>query len=80
MHLLDPDSLSHILQTYGYWAIGLVVMLESTGVPMPGETVLVGAAIYAGSKHGLDIRLVILVAGGGDPRRQFRLLDRPVLR
>ena len=62
MHLLDPDSLSHILETYGYWAIGLVVMLESTGVPMPGETVLVGAAIYAGSKHGLDIKLVILVA------------------
>ena len=62
MHLFDPASLTHILATYGYAAIFAVIMLESAGVPMPGETVLVGAAVYAGSKQGLDIRLVILAA------------------
>lgn len=62
MHLFDPDSLSHILSTWGYWAIFAVIMLESAGVPMPGETILVAAAVYAGSKHGLDIRLVVAAA------------------
>ena len=33
---------------YGYFAVALLVALESSGVPMPGETALVGAAILAG--------------------------------
>ena len=62
MHFLDPDALSQILSTYGYAAIFAVILLESAGVPMPGETVLVAAAIYAGSKKGLDIRMVVAAA------------------
>ena len=62
MHLLDPDTLAQVLSTYGYAAIFAVILLESAGVPMPGETVLVGAAVLAGSKKGLDIRLVIAAA------------------
>ena len=62
MHFFDPDSLSHILSTYGYAAIFLVIMLESAGVPMPGETVLIAAAVLAGTKHSLDIRWVIASA------------------
>ncbi len=62
MHLLDPDSLAQILSSYGYAAIFAVILLESAGVPMPGETVLVGAAVLAGSGKGLDIRLVIATA------------------
>ena len=31
----------------GYWAIALIVGLESMGIPLPGETILVLAAIYA---------------------------------
>ncbi len=62
MHLLDSDSLAQVLSTYGYAAIFAVILLESAGVPMPGETVLVGAAVLAGSRKGLDIRLVIATA------------------
>ena len=62
MHLLDPDTLAQVLSTYGYAAIFAVILLESAGVPMPGETVLIGAAVLAGSKKGLDIRLVIATA------------------
>src|SRR5216684_4199973 len=40
-------------------------MLESAGVPLPGETILVSAAAYAGHKHSLDIRYVIAAAAGG---------------
>ena len=32
---------------HGYQATGLIVGLESMGIPLPGETVLVLAAIYA---------------------------------
>jgi membrane protein DedA with SNARE-associated domain len=39
-----------------------VVMLESMGVPMPGETALVTAALYAGSTHRIGILPVVIVA------------------
>ena len=52
------------IATYGYFAIFLIVALESAGVPMPGETVLVTAAILAG--HGtLKIYGVIGAAAAG---------------
>jgi membrane protein DedA with SNARE-associated domain len=40
-------------------------MLESSGLPLPGETVLVCASIYAGTRQGLDIRLVVGTAACG---------------
>jgi len=54
-----------ILASYSYAAVFIVVMLESTGVPLPGETILVSAAAFAGSRHALDIRYVIAAAAGG---------------
>ena len=41
-------NLHGYLETYGYLAIFAVVGLESAGIPMPGETILVAAAILAG--------------------------------
>src|SRR5262249_46918041 len=40
-------------------------MIESIGVPVPGETALIGAALYAGSTGKLEIELVIAVAVAG---------------
>lgn len=40
--------LSSPLEHYGLWAI-LLVFLEDFGVPVPGETVLIAAAVYAGA-------------------------------
>jgi len=40
--------LHSFVATYGYVAVALLVALESSGVPMPGETALVAAAILAG--------------------------------
>jgi membrane protein DedA with SNARE-associated domain len=42
-------ALSSPLEHYGLWAILLLVFLEDFGVPVPGETVLIAAAVYAGS-------------------------------
>lgn len=64
-HLLDQAQIVSLLTTYGYWAIFIIVALESAGVPLPGETVLVGSAIYAGHSGNLAIELIILAAAAG---------------
>lgn len=65
MDFFDASWIQDILVTYGYAAIFIVVMLESAGVPLPGETILISAAAFAGSKHSLDIRYVIASAAAG---------------
>lgn len=60
-HLIDLNFLT-LLATYGYLAVLLFVGLESMGIPLPGETMLVTAAIYAGTTHQLDIFLVVAAA------------------
>lgn len=59
------SELTHVLTVYGYWAVLLFVAIESTGIPFPGETMLLVAAIYAGTSHHLAIELVIAAAAGG---------------
>ena len=48
------------LNHYGYWAILLLVMLEDFGIPVPGETILIAAAIFAGAGR-LNVVLVGVV-------------------
>lgn len=55
-------NISGIIQTYGYWAVFCMVAAESIGVPLPAETALILAAIYAGHTHHLDPWLLWLVA------------------
>jgi membrane protein DedA with SNARE-associated domain len=43
------NALSGTLQHYGLWAIGLLITLEDFGVPVPGETILIARAIFAGA-------------------------------
>ena len=50
--------LHDFISTYGYFAVFVIVFLESAGVPMPGETALVSASIFAG-QGVLDIKYVI---------------------
>jgi membrane protein DedA with SNARE-associated domain len=47
-------SLSHLIATYGYWVLFLVVAAESLGIPLPGETALIIAGTYAGHTHRLS--------------------------
>jgi membrane protein DedA with SNARE-associated domain len=58
----------HLLQAhhhYGYAALALIVGLENMGLPLPGESLLIGAAIYAGTTHHLNIVLVVLSVAAG---------------
>jgi len=58
------NSLASPLDHYGYWAIGVFLLLESIGVPVvPGETALIAGAIFAGSgRAGLNIVVVAIAA------------------
>lgn len=58
-------SIPDLIQTYGLLVVFIVVMVESMGVPVPGETVLVTASIYAGATHHLAIWEVVPVAAAG---------------
>jgi membrane protein DedA with SNARE-associated domain len=61
----SPDTLVRLLATHGAWIVALLVAIESAGVPVPGETVLVLAAIYAGKTHHLSIAWVLWAAMAG---------------
>jgi membrane protein DedA with SNARE-associated domain len=56
--------MSGLVQDYGLIALYLIVMLESGGVPLPGETALIAAGIFA-SRGDLPIAGVIAVAAAG---------------
>jgi membrane protein DedA with SNARE-associated domain len=62
---LSTHTIDGWLSSYGYLVVFLLVMIESIGMPVPGETALIGAALYAGSTHQLEIWLVIAVAIAG---------------
>jgi membrane protein DedA with SNARE-associated domain len=62
MSFLNHTIVHELIASYGYIAIFGIILLESSGIPLPGETILVAAAIYAGSHHMLDIRLIITTA------------------
>jgi membrane protein DedA with SNARE-associated domain len=64
LHSLEP-TLNH----YGYLAVVALVLVEDFGVPVPGETTLILAAVYAGAGR-LNVILVgvlgFLAAVAGD--------------
>jgi membrane protein DedA with SNARE-associated domain len=54
-------NLAPVLNHYGYLAVGGFITLEDFGIPVPGETVLIAAAVYAGAGR-LNVFAVGLVA------------------
>ncbi len=50
-----------ILSSYGYLAVAGFVLLEDFGVPLPGETILVAGAVYAGA-GSLNVVVLAVVA------------------
>jgi membrane protein DedA with SNARE-associated domain len=54
-----------LLSEYGLLAVFAFVGIESLGIPLPGETMLVTAAVYSGATGKLEIELVLLAAMAG---------------
>src|SRR5262249_6285215 len=54
-------AVDHLIHVAGYTLLVLLVMSESSGIPVPGETALITASVLA-SKGDLSIELVIVLA------------------
>ncbi|HEY4042450.1 MAG TPA: DedA family protein [Rhodopila sp.] len=65
MPLIGFHTLDSLFAQYGYVAIFIGVMLESTGVPLPGESLMIAGALYAASTHHLDIFILVPLAAAG---------------
>ena len=54
-------NVEHLVKVSGYPLLFLLVMAETSGLPIPGETALIAASVLA-SKETLQIELVIAIA------------------
>jgi membrane protein DedA with SNARE-associated domain len=54
-------NVEHLVKVSGYPLLFVLVMAETSGLPIPGETALIAAAVLA-SKETLQIELVIAIA------------------
>jgi membrane protein DedA with SNARE-associated domain len=61
LELISLENIQEFAHSYGYWAIFLGIMLESLGIPLPGETVTLVGGFLAGSDE-LSYWLVLTVA------------------
>ena len=55
-------NIDHLISHYGFYALFALVALESLGIPLPGETILISSGIYAGKHHNFPIWAVVVVA------------------
>jgi membrane protein DedA with SNARE-associated domain len=65
MDFFSYHHLIQLLHAYGNVVVALVVGLECVGLPLPGETLLIAASVYAGTTHQLNIFFVVLSAAIG---------------
>ena len=62
---MSGHEIHHLIETYGCVVVFAAAALQAVGVPLPGTTILVAAAVYAATAHGLPILGVILAGAGG---------------
>ena len=80
------DTLIGLIPTHGPWIIFAIVALESAGLPLPGETILVAAALLAATTGQINIVVVVLsaatgaIVGDGSGYMVGRRLGLPFLR
>jgi membrane protein DedA with SNARE-associated domain len=64
LELVSIETIQEIAREYGYWTVFFGIMLENTGVPIPGETITLVGGFLAGSGE-LNYWFVLLSAIGG---------------
>ncbi|MCX5938704.1 MAG: DedA family protein [Cyanobium sp. LacPavin_0920_WC12_MAG_62_9] len=62
--LVSTANLEELINTWGYGVVFAAMVLESAGLPLPGETVTLLGGYAAGSGH-LNLAGVIAAASGG---------------
>ena len=63
--MFSAEGLSHLLEHYGYGVVFVVIGLEAMGVPLPGESMIIAASVYAATTGRLDIVILIACAAAG---------------
>jgi len=53
-----------LLLDYGLFLLFVLVALESTGIPLPGETALIAASVLASQGHYSIVWVIVLAAAG----------------
>ena len=54
--------MKELIHQYGAWIVFALVFLELIGLPLPGEAILVSAAIFAATTRDISVALVLLPA------------------
>jgi membrane protein DedA with SNARE-associated domain len=62
---MGSHEIQHLVQEYGCVLVFLAVGSQAFGLPVPGTTVLIAAALYAATAHGLPIGVVIVAGALG---------------
>jgi membrane protein DedA with SNARE-associated domain len=62
---MSSHEIQNLLHQYGLGLVFAVVALQALGVPLPGTTALIAAALYAATSHGLPIVGVIAAGALG---------------
>ena len=63
--MFSVDGLEHLLGEYGYGLVFVVIALEAMGVPFPGESMIIAAAVYCATTGKLSIYGVVPAAIAG---------------
>ena len=56
--------MTHFFTTNGVWLLFVVVLLESFGIPLPGETALIAFGVLASQGHHSIVWVIVLAAAG----------------
>ncbi len=63
--VVSGHEIHHLVEQYGGLVVFAAAALQALGAPLPGTTVLVAAALYAATAHGLPIAWVIAAGALG---------------
>jgi membrane protein DedA with SNARE-associated domain len=63
--LFSAHGAAHLVGQYGAWVVGVVVGLESMGLPLPAESMLLAVSAVDGTSHQGGIVWIVLAAAVG---------------
>ena len=55
----------HLIERYGAGFVGVIMALESLGLPLPAESALIATSVYAGTTHHLNIYVIVIASSVG---------------
>ena len=55
-------ELTQVISNYGVWLVAIFIALETIGVPVPAETALIAAGVFAATTRQLDVGWLIAAA------------------